>query len=179
MGLKLIYHNVELRTTDLAGVIIRHGDKALCIDLVSSGDCDYKFYTHNHQGHVPATINGTYYSPFGGAVIKPGGDEVVVGDFKVRVVNAYNITKLVNGAPAHPKGLGVGYIVSVNDVVIYHMGDTDLIEELSQLRNAKIDILLIPIGGATVMTPEEAADAVMLLSLKWPFQYILLTGGNS
>ena len=165
MGMRLIYRSVELMTMDLAGAIIRRGNETLCIDVVSDYNCSHRLYTHNHPNHVPSTINGTYYSPFGGNTVKPG-DELTVGSFSVRVVNAYNITKLRNGVPIHPRGFGVGYLISVDGITIYHMGDTDLIEDLTQLRNVKVDILLIPIGGGTVMTPEEAADAVMLLRPK-------------
>ncbi len=149
MGMRLVYHGVELMTVDLAGAVIKRGDETLCVDLVSDHDCGYKLYTHSHVGHVPSTINGTYYSPFGGSIVKPG-DELILGDFKVKVVNAYNITKLMNGAPIHPRGLGgVGYVININGgVTIYHMGDTDFIEELRQVKDGyRIDILLIPIGG--------------------------------
>ena len=42
------------------------------------------------------------------------------------------------------------------------MGDADLVREVAEVR----DVLLAPVGGGSVMTPEEAADAVMLLRPK-------------
>jgi len=45
-----------------------------------------------------------------------------------------------------------------------HTGDADLVREAAEVRDA--DVLPAPIGGGSVMTPEEAADAVMLLRPK-------------
>jgi len=44
------------------------------------------------------------------------------------------------------------------------MGDADLVREVEGVRD--VDVLLAPVGGGSVMTPEEAADAVMLLRPK-------------
>jgi L-ascorbate metabolism protein UlaG (beta-lactamase superfamily) len=44
------------------------------------------------------------------------------------------------------------------------MGDTDLIKEMTEMKD--VEVLLVPIGGGSVMTPEEAADAVALLRPK-------------
>ncbi len=87
-----------------------------------------------------------------------------MGLFKVAVTDAYNMTKLQRGRPVHAKGEGVGYVVDAGGVRLYHTGDTDLIKEMSSA--GLVDILLVPIGGGSVMTPEEAAEAVMLLRPK-------------
>jgi Predicted Zn-dependent hydrolases of the beta-lactamase fold len=54
--------------------------------------------------------------------------------------------------------------VEAGGVRLYHMGDTDLVREVAEVRD--VDVLLAPVGGGSVMTPEEAADAVMLLRPK-------------
>ena len=47
---------------------------------------------------------------------------------KIRAVEAYNVKRFRKpGEPFHPKGFGVGYILTVEGKRIYHAGDTDLI----------------------------------------------------
>jgi hypothetical protein len=160
---RLVFREVELwRAGGAAGVAIRHRGETLCIDAPSAEGCRHLFYTHSHPSHYPGGVQ-EFYSPFGGRLVKPG-DVLEVGLFVIHVVDAYNITKLRGGKPAHPRGEGVGYVVEAGGVRIYHTGDTDLIREMASA--APIDILILPIGGETVMTPEEAADAVMLLRPK-------------
>jgi len=129
-------------------------------------NCDYVLYTHNHSNHAPSVelFHDIYViSPLYGIKVCPGDTLELMSGVVVEVVDAYNITKVVNGSIPHPKGFGVGYVINIDGKTIYHMGDTDLVEEMGGLRKKAINILLIPIGGGTVMTPEEAADAVMLL----------------
>lgn len=169
--LRLEFRGVEVRRAGgPAGVAIRRGETALCIDALDLDKCDYLLYTHAHPAHFPGGIS-EFYSPLGGRKVKPG-DVLDLGPFKVAVVDAYNVTKLMGGRPIHLKGEGVGYVVEAGGVRLYHTGDTDLIKEMSSV--GPIDVLLVPIGGGSVMTPEEAAEAVMLLRPKIavPLHYV-------
>ena len=57
------------------------------------------------------------------------GKELEFGPVKISVVPAYNIDKKF-----HTKEEGlVGYLIKLNDVIIYHAGDTDLIPEMQKL----------------------------------------------
>ncbi|MGC8974092.1 MAG: MBL fold metallo-hydrolase [Thermoproteus sp.] len=161
--LRLRFRGVELwRAGGLAGVAVRSGGRTLCIDALDVEGCDYLLYTHDHPAHFPGAAK-EFYSPFGGNKVAPGG-AVELGPFEAAAVHAYNVTKTLNGAPVHPKGYGVGYVVDAGGVRLYHMGDTDLIREAAEVKD--VDVLLVPIGGGTVMTPEEAADAVMAIRPK-------------
>ncbi|MFW9931838.1 MAG: MBL fold metallo-hydrolase, partial [Candidatus Thorarchaeota archaeon] len=61
----------------------------------------------------------------------PGNFMEISGGVKVRAVEAYNIKRFRSpGEPFHPKGLGVGYIITIEGKRIYHAGDTDLIPEM-------------------------------------------------
>jgi L-ascorbate metabolism protein UlaG (beta-lactamase superfamily) len=62
----------------------------------------------------------------------------------VAVVHAYNITKTKYGKPIRPKGFRVGYLVETGGVKIYHMGDTDLIKEMTEIK----DVLFVPSAAA-------------------------------
>ncbi|MFP3168543.1 MAG: MBL fold metallo-hydrolase [Thermoproteus sp.] len=159
----LRFRGVDLwRAGGAAGAAVRSSGKTLCIDALNTAGCDYLLYTHSHVGHFPGGVDA-FYSPFGGTIVKPG-DVLELGPFRVSAVHAYNITKAKDGRPIHPKGFGVGYVVEAGGVRLYHMGDTDLVREVAEVRD--VDVLLAPVGGGSVMTPEEAADAVMLLRPK-------------
>lgn len=98
-------------------------------------------------------------------VVKPG-DKVNVQGIAIEAVPAYNTNKINpgTGKPFHPKEDNkVGFIVTVNNVRIYHAGDTDAIPEMSKI---KADIALLPVSGTYVMTAEEAAQAVNMIKPK-------------
>ncbi|AEA47907.1 MBL fold metallo-hydrolase [Archaeoglobus veneficus] len=78
------------------------------------------------------------------------GEKLEVKGVKIETVPAYNINK-----PYHKEG-GVGYIVEVDKVRIYHAGDTDRIPEM---KNIRVDIALLPIGGTYTMDVKEAVEA--------------------
>ena len=59
----------------------------------------------------------------------------------------------------HPKGRGLGYVISINNKRIYISGDTEDIFEMRQLKN--IDIALICMNLPYTMTVESAASAVL------------------
>jgi L-ascorbate metabolism protein UlaG (beta-lactamase superfamily) len=83
-------------------------------------------------------------------------DGLEIKGIRIEVVPAYNIDK-----PYHPRGFGVGYIVEMEGLRIYHAGDCDFFPEMKTL---KVDIALLPIGGTYTMDEEEAARAAGALS---------------
>jgi L-ascorbate metabolism protein UlaG (beta-lactamase superfamily) len=56
---------------------------------------------------------------------------------------------------------GVGYIIGLGGLRIYHAGDTFIMQEMNDF---SIDVALLPIGGASPMDEDKAAEAVVLLS---------------
>ncbi len=81
------------------------------------------------------------------------GDKISIQGIAFEAVAAYNTNKKF-----HPKTDGkVGFVFTVNEMRIYHAGDTDDIPEMSSLRP---DVALVPVSGTYVMTAEEAARAV-------------------
>lgn len=84
--------------------------------------------------------------------VKPGDVKKVEG-VKIEAVPAYNLKK-----DFHPKKSNfVGYIIEIEGQRIYHAGDTDFIPEM---KNIKVNIALMPVGGTYTMNAEEAASAV-------------------
>ena len=67
-------------------------------------------------------------------------------------IKAYNTNKNF-----HPKKDGkIGFIIEINNLSIYHTGDTDIIPEME---NVNPDVLLAPVSGTYVMTAKEAIKA--------------------
>jgi len=94
--------------------------------------------------------------------LKPG-EKVTVGKITVEAVEAYNYKRFRSpGKPFHPKGLGVGYLITLGDKTIYHAGDTDFIPEMRQLKN--VHVALLPSGDKYTMDNEEAAEAALTIS---------------
>ncbi|MEO9364408.1 MAG: MBL fold metallo-hydrolase [Nitrososphaera sp.] len=133
-------------------------------------DADIVLITHNHYDHlsmddlkqvigkktdiVAAKECAEQLRPLGLAVnaVAPG-DRVTVQGVQVEAVAAYNINKKF-----HPKAdRKAGYVVTLEGMRVYHVGDSDDIPEMSQVRP---DIALVPVSGTYVMTADEAARAV-------------------
>ncbi|MDH5406516.1 MAG: MBL fold metallo-hydrolase [Candidatus Aminicenantes bacterium] len=145
-------------------------EKVIYIDpwkLKDGEPADIILITHDHYDHCcpedvqkimkPDTVIVTTpdaAAKFKGNVktVKPG-DKLTVEGVPIEAVHAYNPRKQF-----HPKKqMGVGYIVTVGGTRIYHLGDTDFIPEM---QNIKADIALVPVGGTYTMDAEEAAKAV-------------------
>lgn len=133
---------------------------------------DYIFVSHPHYDHCsvsdikkiikPETVIITVadcQSKLAGLPVKDvklinPNDKFNLDDLEVQVVPAYNI-----GKPFHPKEQNwVGFIVKINNKLVYHTGDSDVIPEMKKLIN--LDIILIPVSGEYVMNAEEAAILV-------------------
>ncbi len=96
--------------------------------------------------------------------LKPG-ESTEFGDVIIKAVKAYNYKRFRSpGMPFHPKGLGVGYLLTAEGKTIYHAGDTDFIEEMNDLKS--IDLALLPSGGTYTMDNPEAAEAALAINPK-------------
>lgn len=112
-------------------------------------------------------------------VIQPG-EIFDFGNINITAFPAYNIDKSF-----HPKDEAwVGYVIKMNNVIIYHAGDTDLIPEMQKLTGYKQEnkkfIALLPIGGRFTMSAEEAAEAANLIKpdIAIPMHYGEIIGTN-
>lgn len=91
------------------------------------------------------------------------GDEIELGNIKIEAVPAYNL-----GKEFHPKkGGGLGFLIKLGEVIVYHAGDTDKIPEMEKLtgygKQGNEFIALLPISGTYVMNVEEAAEAAAII----------------
>ena len=96
--------------------------------------------------------------------LKPG-EETSVGNIRIKAVEAYNYKRFrTPGNPFHPKGFGVGYLIKVDNKIIYHAGDTDFVPEMRQL--GPVDVALLPTGDTYTMENAEAAEAAVAINPK-------------
>ncbi len=96
--------------------------------------------------------------------LKPG-EKAEFGEVTVKAVEAYNVKRFRSpGVPFHPKGLGVGYLIKAEGKKVYHVGDSDYIPEMDELKD--VDVLLIPAGGTYTMDAEDAAEATIAINPK-------------
>jgi len=174
---------VTLKWLAHAGFQIKAEGKTIYIDLEKYGEfsekADLILVTHSHTDHCdPAQIQkarkrGTLVIAPADCVSKIGGkvktlkvaEETKVGNIKVKAVEAYNIKRFRSpGTPFHPKGLGVGYLITAEGKTVYHAGDTDFIPEMQQLGN--IDVALLPSGNKYTMDNADAAEAALAFKPK-------------
>lgn len=105
--------------------------------------------------------------------IKPG-QSLTIGGVTIEAVPAYNI-----GKAFHPKSNNwVGFIITLDNIKIYHAGDTDLIPEMDEI---KVDFALLPIGGTYTMNVQEAATLANKMKPKVaiPMHYGSIVGDSS
>jgi len=163
---KLVLKNVAISRKGFAGVQLEYRGTTYCIDPGSPEGCEYVFCTHFHKRHCNEdsvkVSYGRLISPSAGMLVKPGS-VLQLHDLVIEAVEAYNVPGLYSNNPPHPRGLGVGYLlVFPGNLVVYYTGDTNLVEEVIGV-SRRPTVLVLPIGGHCVMTPEEALEAVMSL----------------
>jgi len=176
---------IELKWLGHSGFLIKNS-KVVYIDPYnikeSSEKADLILITHSHYDHcsvadiskivqegtrivAPADCQSKitrFEVPIKMEVVEPG-QNLDLGEIKISVLPAYNTDKHF-----HPKEEGwVGYLVKINDILIYHAGDTDFIPEMQKLTGynqpGKEFIALLPVGGRFTMNVEEAVEAVKLI----------------
>ena len=161
-----------------ASVKIQAGKKIIYIDpyeiAKKTNDADIVLVTHSHRDHLSpvdikkvAKADTVFIAPQScvsgieaefntKVIISEPGMSRRLGEIQIRAVPAYNVIK----TKYHPKGnKWVGYILTIDDVKIYHAGDTERIPEMQEFT---CDIVMLPLGQKyTMNSVEEAAKAVL------------------
>jgi len=166
---------MEITWLGHASIKIKSGDLVIYVDPYA-GDyetedkADLIFITHEHYDHFSkekikqisadeTIVVGTenIAGEIDSITLIPGEKESIL-DIAVEAVEAYNVKKSF-----HPKGLGMGYILTIEGKRIYIAGDTDLIPEMNML---EVDLAFLPCGGTYTMDAHEAAGAATILEPK-------------
>ncbi len=150
------------------------GSKKVYIDpyLIDKeyGDADYIFCTHSHYDHFSKedilklindktkiiTVKSAYeiakslFQDESRIMIVEPNNEYNIDDIKFKTTPAYNKEKVY-----HPKKENwVGYIIELDGKSYYISGDTDALDELS---NIKCNVAFLAIGGKYTMDYKEAS----------------------
>jgi L-ascorbate metabolism protein UlaG (beta-lactamase superfamily) len=172
--------SLSLKWLGHASFLIKAGERIIYVDLYGtepSEKADLVLVTHSHADHCDVSkikkarkqdtiviAPDDCVSKIGGSVrmLKPG-QNTTVGNIAVRAVEAYNYKRFRSpGNPFHPKGAGVGYLITAEGKTIYHAGDTDFIPEMKQLDH--VDVALLPSGGTYTMDSTEAGEAALAIN---------------
>lgn len=129
-------------------------------------DADVVFVSHEHYDHCSpedvakvAHENTALVAPaeaarqIGAAQAVAPDEQTTFAEVVIETVASYNI-----GKAFHPKGNHwCGAVFTLAGKRVYYAGDTDLIPEMSDLRD--VDLALLPVGGTYTLSAAEAARA--------------------
>ncbi len=96
------------------------------------------------------------------------GGNLNLGDINIKMVKASHSNSIIDeeGNPIY-LGEAVGFIIELNNIKIYHMGDTGIMKDFELIGELyEPDIVLIPIGSLFTMGPKEAIRALKMLKPK-------------
>ncbi len=153
--------SVKIKTN--TGIVI-YIDPYAGTDYAEPADLILVSHGHSDHNQVNKVIKKTDCQIFSGMGANVGGTKLAAGDsvtargIKIKAVEAYNNN--------HPKGTGVGFIVEIDSVKIYHCGDTSKIPEMAQLEPLHLDYAMLCIDGTYNMAPAEAMEAAEMIKAK-------------
>lgn len=122
---------------------------------------DAVLISHDHEDH-----NG--YDQISG---KENNDPIKIdgpGDYEIRGVNIQGVPSYHDSVFGKKLGLNTIYTADIENIKICHLGDfgeKELGEE-TKAAIGQVDILFLPIGGKTVLDPENAAKVASRLEPK-------------
>lgn len=161
--------------------VTKMGEKK--IDYSAFGKADAIFISHAHHDHLcPAAIdtlsgektvlyaNAESVSSLGRGIVLVNGDSGELSEgIRYTAVPAYNTTE--GREMFHPKGNGNGYIFDFDGFRVYVAGDSEPIDEMSELRS--IDLAFLPVNQPYTMTVSQCVEAAELIHPKTliPYHY--------
>ena len=181
---------VEMHFIGHGSLMFKVNGFVIYIDPVrSSGNYDFLpkadiiLVTHEHSDHLDLKLindlkkqetlvfcNENSVAKVSWAMAMKAGDRQEINSIIIEAVPAYNIVnERAPGQPFHPKGAGVGYILTIGGKRFYIAGDTENTPEMKALRN--IDVAFLPMNLPYTMTPKMVADAATAFKPKILYPY--------
>ena len=123
---------------------------------------DLILVTHQHHDHnkidLPAHADDCEIIQNMDALKDGEYRKFIVKDINIEATEAYNMN--------HPKRECVGYLVSVDGLLIYFAGDTAKTEQMATLADRQIDYAFLPIDGIFTMNAKAATECAKLIRAK-------------
>jgi len=181
---------VDLYFIGHGSLMFRINGFAIYIDPVrSSGSYEFRpkadiiLVTHEHGDHLDVNLindlkkegtlmfcNENSLSKVSWAMAMKAGDRQEINDIVIEAVPAYNIVNEMSpGKPFHPKGVGLGFLLTIGGKKFYVAGDTENTPEMKALKN--IEVAFLPMNLPYTMTPEMVADAALAFKPKILYPY--------
>jgi len=184
--------NVEMHFIGHGSLMFKVNGFVIQIDPVKSyanysllPKADLILVTHEHYDHLDINLineikkegtlvftNEKSTEQLGWAMPMKPGDRQEVNGIVIEAVDAYNIVNMRSpGQPFHPKGSGIGYILTIGGKRFYIAGDTENTPEMKALKN--IEVAFLPMNLPYTMTPEMVADAAKAFrpGILYPYHY--------
>lgn len=179
--IKYLAHASFLIKTDDENIYIDPSTKGTGLKNEDFEPADLILVTHGHEDHFdkdlikkirklgsPVIAPPNLKKKIKGGIVwdmSPGEHmKMLTSEVHIWAAEAYNVKRVrPNGEPFHPKGFGVGFLIKVEGIRIYHAGDTDLIPEMDRLQDIDVDVALLPSGDTYTMDINEAAEAALMI----------------
>jgi L-ascorbate metabolism protein UlaG (beta-lactamase superfamily) len=184
--------DLELSFIGHGSLMFRINDFVIHVDPVKSSgsyaglpQADLILVTHEHYDHLDTELlrtlkkegtvmycNEASLQQIPWAKAMKQGDVRKVQEITIEALPAYNIIhERSKGQPFHPKGVGLGYILTIGGKRVYVAGDTENNPEMKALKD--IDIAFLPMNLPYTMTPDMVADAALAFkpAILYPYHY--------
>ncbi|MEG3659344.1 MBL fold metallo-hydrolase [Arenibacter palladensis] len=140
---------------------------------------DLIFITHHHKDHCKRVtvdrllkLDTIIFAPksclkeLGDRInlVKPNETLQIDNGISLKVLNAYNTQQGTSTIKQHKKGIGVGFILTIDGLSFYHLGDTDFLVEMEEVKD--IHVAFVPIGGKFTMNIDEAVKTTLSINPK-------------
>jgi L-ascorbate metabolism protein UlaG (beta-lactamase superfamily) len=172
-----------------ASVVLDYDNTIIYLDPISS-ECDFNFepkadiilVTHSHDDHfdkkainilkteqtkIIANQEVIDLLDFGKAL--KNGQHTKIKDIEIKATSAYNTT--IGRDCFHPKDRDNGYLICLDSFRIYFSGDTEIVNNIDELKN--VDIAFLAVNQPYTMTIEQANHFIREISPRIFYPYHL------
>ncbi len=136
------------------------GDYSLPADLVLSS---HGHGDHNQVGKVALKADATIVAAKDAV---QGFSVETISEGEERSFGPVTVHALPAANKNHPRGLGLGFLLSFDGIVLYYSGDTSRLPEMEGWKTYSINYALICSDGFYNMGVTEAADSALAMGAK-------------